>query len=62
MRVWVDEGVNRARTLLLAMLIVGFTVGVLGPMGVWLAVSVPHARDDSDDAVRVIATAAAMFV
>ena len=29
MRVWIGQGVNQARTLLLTMLIVGFTVGVL---------------------------------
>ena len=39
MRVWVGEGVNQARTLLLAMLIVGFAVAVLGPMCIWLAAS-----------------------
>jgi hypothetical protein len=32
MRVWVGEGINRARALLTAMLIVGFTFVVLGPM------------------------------
>jgi hypothetical protein len=60
MRVWVGEGVNQARTLLLAMLIVGFTVAVLGPMGVWLAASAPSARD-SGDVVRVSAVVGAMF-
>ena len=45
MRVWVGEGVNQARTLLLGMLIVGFAVAVLGPMGVLLAAVAPHARD-----------------
>jgi hypothetical protein len=42
MRVWVGEGVNRARTLLLAMLIVGFTVAVLGPLGMLLTSFVPN--------------------
>jgi hypothetical protein len=55
MRVWVGEGVNRARMLLLGMLIAGFAVGVLGPMGIWLGASVPNARD-SDDVVRVSVT------
>ena len=32
MRVWVGEGINRARSLLTAMLVVGFTFVVLGPM------------------------------
>ncbi len=45
MRVWVGEGVNQARTLLLAMLIVGFAFGVLGPLCVWLAGGVPRASD-----------------
>jgi hypothetical protein len=53
MRVWVGEGVNQARTLLLAMLMVGFAVAVLGPFGVWLTASAPFARD-GDDVVRVI--------
>jgi hypothetical protein len=37
MRVWIGEGVNQARTLLLGMLIVGFAFVVLGPMTLWLA-------------------------
>ena len=37
------------------MLIVGFAVAVLGPMGAWLAASAPHARD-ADDVVRVSMT------
>lgn len=37
MRVWVGQGINQARTLLLGMLIVGFTFVVLGPWCVWLA-------------------------
>ena len=60
MRVWVGEGVNQARTLLLGMLIVGFAVGVLGPMGVWLAASARNARD-SGEVVRVSAAVTAMF-
>ena len=44
---------NQARTLLLAMLMVGFAVAVLGPFGVWLTASAPFARD-GDDVVRVI--------
>jgi hypothetical protein len=31
MRVWVGEGINQARTLLLGMLLVGFTYFVIGP-------------------------------
>jgi hypothetical protein len=48
MRVWVGEGVNRARLLLLGMLLAGFTIGVLGPLGLWLAASAPFARDGGD--------------
>lgn len=32
LRVWIGEGVNRARTLLLGMLVTGFVIGVLMPM------------------------------
>jgi hypothetical protein len=60
MRVWVGEGVNQARTLLLGMLIVGFAVAVLGPMGAWLAAVAPHARD-SDDVIRVSLTVGVTF-
>jgi hypothetical protein len=60
MRVWVGEGVNQARTLLLGMLMVGFTIAVLGPMGALLTVNAPRARD-SDDVIRVIFTVGVMF-
>jgi hypothetical protein len=60
MRVWVGEGVNQARTLLLGMLIVGFAVFVLGPMGTWLAVIAPRARD-SNDVIRVSTTVGVTF-
>jgi hypothetical protein len=60
MRVWIGEGVNQARTLLLEMLIVGSTVVVLGPLGIWLAASAPVARDNGDVAC-VIAIVGAMF-
>jgi hypothetical protein len=36
MRVWLGEGVNQARTLLMVMLIGGFTVGEIVPMIIWL--------------------------
>ena len=63
MRVWVGEGVNQARTLLLAMLIVGFAVAVLGPICVWLAVGVPHASESGDHlAVALGAMFGLMFV
>ncbi len=49
MRVWVGEGVNRARTLLLGMLLVAFTVVVLGPLSVWLSGRFPRAGDSRAD-------------
>jgi hypothetical protein len=55
MRVWVGEGANRARTLLLGMLIVGFTIGVLGPLFVWLAKGGPAQRDSPLQAFVVLA-------
>ena len=42
MRVWFGQGVNRARTLLLGMLLVGFTLLVLGPMSLWLVGKFPR--------------------
>ena len=45
MRVWVGEGVNQARVLLLGMLLVVFSFAVLGPLCVCLAASAPTARD-----------------
>jgi hypothetical protein len=36
MRIWIGEGVNQARTLILGMLMVVFTFVVLGPLSVWL--------------------------
>jgi hypothetical protein len=41
MRVWIGEGINRARTLLLGMLIVTFVFVVLVPWSIWL-VGVPQ--------------------
>jgi hypothetical protein len=60
MRVWVGEGVNHARMLLLGMLMAGFAVAVLGPMGVLLAASAPHARD-SGEVFWVIVTVGTML-
>jgi hypothetical protein len=45
MRIWIGEGVNQARALLTAMLIVLFVVAVLGPICVWLAGISPRAND-----------------
>jgi hypothetical protein len=45
MRVWIGEGVNQARTLLMAMLIVGFTFVALGPLFIWLSGRFPLAGD-----------------
>jgi hypothetical protein len=49
MRVWVGEGVNQARTLLLAMIIVAFTFAVLVPISVMLATVGSHASGRGDD-------------
>jgi hypothetical protein len=43
MRVWIGEGVNRARTLFTGMLVVGFTFAVLGPAFIWLVGRIPWA-------------------
>jgi hypothetical protein len=43
MRVWIGEGVNRARTLLTAMLIVGFALVVFPAIGFCLALLEPPA-------------------
>lgn len=45
MRVWIGQGVNQARTLLMAMLITAFTVGVLGPACLWLAGRFPRVAE-----------------
>lgn len=44
MRVWVGEGINQARTLLLGMLVVAFTFFVLVPMCLWLARNDPRGK------------------
>jgi hypothetical protein len=61
MRVWVGKGVNQARTLVLGMLIVGFTVAVLGPLCVWFVVGVPRANQ-AEAIVPLIAMLSLMFV
>ena len=61
MRVWVGQGVNQARTLLIGMLVVGFTVGVLGPMCLWLTGRFPRAGDSQPDAVGVLGFFGCMF-
>jgi hypothetical protein len=45
MRVWIGEGINQARTLMLGMLIVGFTFAVLLPMCFLLSVEAPRAAN-----------------
>jgi hypothetical protein len=45
MRVWIGEGINQARTLMLGMLIVGFTFAVLLPMCFLLSVTALRAAD-----------------
>jgi hypothetical protein len=54
MRVWVGEGVNQARTLLLGMLLVGFTLLVLMPMMLWLIGRIPRASDSRDDDLALL--------
>jgi hypothetical protein len=51
MRVWIGEGVNRARTLLMGMLIVAFTVVVLGPLIAWASGRIPRASDSGRGAL-----------
>lgn len=50
MRVWIGSGINQARTLLLGMLIVGFTLAVIAPTCLWLVGRVPRATDSGDNA------------
>ena len=45
MRVWIGEGVNQARTLMLGMLMVGFVLLVLMPICFWLVGLAPRAGD-----------------
>ena len=54
MRVWVGEGVNRARTLLMAMLIVAFAFLVLGPIGVGLSGHNPRVGVSGGDALLMM--------
>jgi hypothetical protein len=49
MRVWIGEGVNRARTLFLGMLLVGFTIAVIGPMCLWLSSRFPRVSESRSD-------------
>lgn len=46
MRIWIGEGVNRAGTLVLSMLIVGFTFAVILPISIWLVPQFPRASDE----------------
>jgi hypothetical protein len=51
MRVWIGEGVNQAGTLLLTMLIVGFTAGILMPLCIVLAAHFPATAADASTEV-----------
>lgn len=53
MRVWLGEGVNQARTLMVFMLLVGFTFGVLVPLCILLAA---HGPVPVDHRVAVVLT------
>jgi hypothetical protein len=62
MRVWIGEGVNRARTLLMAMLVVGFTVVVLGPMSFWMVGRFPRPSNrPGDDSWGLLAFFGCLF-
>jgi hypothetical protein len=54
MRVWIGEGVNEARLLLGAMLIVAFAFLVLGPLCVSLIGAAPSARDGESNVHRTL--------
>jgi hypothetical protein len=54
MRVWVGEGVNRARLLLLGMLIVAFTLAVLVPLCVWLSVHFSLRSPGPDEGLYIL--------
>jgi hypothetical protein len=61
MRVWVGEGVNRARFLLLGMLMVAFALTVLGPLCIWLAV-LPRENSPIDVAAILLPVFSCIFV
>jgi hypothetical protein len=52
MRVWIGEGVNQARTLLMGMLIVAFAFVVLGPLSIWLVGPSPRSIDSRADLLQ----------
>jgi hypothetical protein len=60
-RVWIGEGVNQARTLLLGMLIVGFTFFALGPWCLWLANKFPHRGSQGDGLATLLGVVGCMF-
>ncbi|MDG3006320.1 hypothetical protein [Paludisphaera mucosa] len=49
MRVWIGEGMNRARTLLLGMVVVGFTLCGIGPMSFWMQGRFPRPKDVAEE-------------
>ncbi len=55
MRVWIGEGANRARTLLLSMLIIGLIYGYILPMCFWLvSLALDHRGDQNVSAVLFV--------
>jgi hypothetical protein len=54
MRVWVGEGVNQARTLLLGMLIVAFTFVVVGPFCIWMSWRFPVPSNNRPDGLTFV--------
>jgi hypothetical protein len=61
MRVWIGEGINQARTLMLAMLIVGFTFAVLMPLCLLLASRDPRAGDGREVALVMLGFIGCLF-
>ncbi len=54
MRVWIGEGVNQARTLMLGLLVVGFVFFVLGPMLLWIVGLAPRASDSHNSVLPIL--------
>ncbi len=62
MRVWIGEGVNRARMLLLVMLLVGFTLFVLIPWCLGLTVMIPREAGPGNPLPLLLTFLGIMFV
>lgn len=62
MKVWIGEGVNQARLLLGAMLIVAFAFLVLGPVCVGLAEAAPRAREGEANILMIQALVGGVLI